>query len=63
MAKNAGTQMAKPMVEGLGFKESLKVLNLDNFSIASGFPKYENGFALVVKLPGLTRVVEELLLK
>lgn len=63
MAKNAGTQMAKPMIEGMGFSGALKVLNLDSFSIASSFPKYENGCGFVLKLPGLTKVVEELLLK
>ena len=61
MAKNMGSQMAKPAVEGLGFSGALKALNLDSISIAGGVPKYKNGLALVVKIPGLTNVVEEIL--
>ena len=61
MAKNAGSQMAKPAIEGMGFGAALKALNLDSISIAGGIPKYNNGFALVIKVPGLTKVVEEIL--
>ena len=61
MAKNAGSQMAKPAIEGMGFSGALKVLNLDSLSVAAGVPKYSNGLALVVKVPGLTKVVEEVL--
>ena len=61
MAKNAGTQMAKPAIENLGFGNSLKALNLDSFSVAGGVPKYSNGLALVLRIPGLTKVVEEIL--
>ena len=61
MAKNAGSQMAKPAIETMGFSEALKVLNLDSISVAGGVPKYSNGLALVIKVPGLTKVVEEIL--
>ena len=61
MAKTAGSQMAKPAIEGMGFSGALKVLNLDSLSVAAGVPKYSNGLALVVKVPGLTKVVEEVL--
>ena len=61
MAKNAGTQMAKPAIETMGFGDSLKALNLDSFSVAGGVPKYSNGLALVLRIPGLTKVVEEIL--
>ena len=61
MAKNAGTQMAKPAIEGMGFSGALKVLNLDSLSVAAGVPKYSNGLALVLRIPGLTKVVEEIL--
>ena len=61
MAKNAGTQMAKPAIENMGFGDSLKALNLDSFSVAGGVPKYSNGLALVLRIPGLTKVVEEIL--
>ena len=61
MAKNAGAQMAKPAIEGMGFGGALKALNLDSFSVAGGVPKYSNGLALVLRIPGLTKVVEEIL--
>ena len=61
MAKNAGAQMAKPAIENMGFGDSLKALNLDSFSVAGGVPKYSNGLALVLRIPGLTKVVEEIL--
>ena len=61
MAKNAGPQMAKPAIENMGFGDSLKALNLDSFSVAGGVPKYSNGLALVLRIPGLTKVVEEIL--
>ena len=61
MAKNAGPQMAKPYIEGMGFGGALKALNLDSFSVAGGVPKYSNGLALVLRIPGLTKVVEEIL--
>ena len=61
MATNMGQNMLKPTIEGLGFATALKALNLDCIAIAGGIPKYQNGFALVLKLPGLTHVLEEIL--
>ena len=61
MAKGMGQNMVKPAVEGMGFTDSLKALNLDCISIAGGIPKYKNGYAFVLKLPGLTHILEELL--
>lgn len=61
MAKNAGAQMAKPAIDAMGFGGALKALNLDSFSVAGGVPKYSNGLALVLRIPGLTKVVEEVL--
>jgi hypothetical protein len=61
MAKNAGASVAKPAIEGMGFGGALKALNLDSFSVAGGVPKYSNGLALVLRIPGLTKVVEEIL--
>ena len=53
--------MVKPAIEGMGFTATLKSLNLDTISIAAGIPKYQNGFAFVLKLPGVSSVLEELL--
>ena len=61
MATGAGQQMVKPAIEGMGFTATLKSLNLDTISIAVGIPKYQNGFAFVLKLPGVSSVLEELL--
>ena len=61
MAKQTGTNLAKPAIEGMGFGNALKALNLDSLSIAAGVPKYSNGVALVIKIPGLTKVIEEIL--
>ena len=61
MATGAGQQMVKPAVDGMGLTATLKSLNLDTISIAAGVPKYQNGFALVLTLPGLSKVLEELL--
>ena len=61
MAKGTGQNMVKPMVEGMGFGNAVKAINLDSFTLAGGFPKYGNGIAVVLKLPGLTHVLEELL--
>ena len=61
MATGMGQTMVKPAVEGMGFTAAFKALNLDCISIAGGIPKYQNGFALVLKLPGLTHVLEEVL--
>ena len=61
MAKNTGQNMIKPMVETMGFGNAVKAINLDSFTVVGGFPRYGNGLALVLKLPGLTHVLEELL--
>ena len=61
MATGAGQAMVKPVVDGMGLTDTLKKLNLDTISIAAGVPKYQNGVALVLKLPGLSKVLEELL--
>ena len=61
MATGMGQNAIKPAVEEMGFGTALKALNLDCISIAYGVPKYQNGHALILKLPGLTHVLEELL--
>ena len=60
-AKTVGTSVLKPTVEQFGFLDALKALKVDNISIVAGFPKYENGYAITLNLPGLTHVLEELL--
>ena len=50
-----------PMIENFGMTETAKVLDLDYISISLGVPKYENGYAISLKLPGLTKVLEKVL--
>ena len=61
MAIGMGQNVLKTAVDAAGFGTALKALNLDCISIAYGAPKYQNGHALILKLPGLTHVLEELL--
>ena len=41
--------------------EEVKCLNLDEINLCIGFPKYQNGIAAVIKLPGLTEILGEIL--
>lgn len=61
MAIGSGKQFVKPMVEGMGFGPALQAINLDRIAVAGGVPKYENGFAFVLTIPGLSQVLEEML--
>jgi hypothetical protein len=61
MAKTSGQQMIKPTLDGMGFTDKVQSLNLDTISITAGVPKYKNGINLVLKFPGLTSVLEQLL--
>ena len=61
MVKTMGPQMVKPMLQNFGAVEPLKSTNIDVLSVSVGIPKYQNGFAVVVKIPGLSKVVGDLL--
>jgi hypothetical protein len=61
MVKMMGPQFVKPHLEALGGVEPLKSTNIDAISISVGVPKYQNGFAIVLKIPGLSKVVGDLL--
>ena len=51
MAKGTGQKMVKSMIEGMGFGNALKAINLDSITCAAGFPKYGSGIAVALKLP------------
>ena len=53
--------MIVPMIDSFGMTETAKVLDLDYISISLGVPRYENGYAISLKLPGLTKVLEKVL--
>ena len=61
MAMGMVQGMIVPMIDGFGMTETAKVLDLDYISISLGVPKYENGYAISLKLPGLTKVLEKVL--
>jgi len=68
--KIAGTQqmaigfvqgMLVPMLTSFGMADTAKVLNLDLITISLGVPSYKNGYAISLKLPGLTKVFADIL--
>ena len=61
MAMGMVQGMIVPMIASFGMTDTAKVLDLDYISISLGVPKYENGYAISLKLPGLTKVLEGIL--
>jgi hypothetical protein len=61
MAMGMVQGMVVPMINSFGMTETAKVLDLDTISISLGVPQYENGYAISLKLPGLTKVLENIL--
>ena len=57
MAMEMGQQMVAPMIESFGMTDTVKVLDLDSISISIGVPQYENGYAISIKIPGLSQVL------
>lgn len=50
-----GANMIKPVLEQYGLVDSAKATDVDEISISFVFPKYQNGLAHVVKLPGFSK--------
>ena len=61
MLKTMGPQMIKPPLEQFGLVEPVKSADFDEISLCLAVPKYQNGIAHVIKLPGLSKVLAELL--
>ena len=61
MAMGMVQELIVPMINSFGMVDTAKVLDLDYISISLGVPKYENGYAISLKLPGLTKVLEKVL--
>ena len=61
MAMGMVKEMIVPMIDGFGMIDTVKSLDLDYISISLGVPRYENGYAISLKLPGLTKVLEGIL--
>ena len=54
-------QMIVPMISNFELKEVVKATDLDKISISLSVPKYKNGLALSLKIPGLSKVLDEML--
>ena len=52
-----------PKLKELGLVDTAKATDIDNVSVSFVFPKYENGIAHVVKLPGFSKAFTEKFLK
>lgn len=50
----AGGAQVKPMLEKQGLLEAAKSVNVDEITICTSIPKYENGGAIVISLPGFS---------
>jgi hypothetical protein len=68
--KIAGTQQAAmgfvqgmlvPMLATFGMIDTAKVLDLDYITISLGVPLKKNGYAISLKLPGITKVLNDIL--
>ena len=54
--KEIGKELSKTLLSK-GLLRFSQVINLDQFSIYLGFPKYKNGIALMFNIQGLTKFV------
>ena len=61
MAMGMVSNFLIPMLRTFGIEEPAKALDLDSISISVGVPRYKNGCALSIKVPGLTEVFEKML--
>jgi len=59
MAEQLGSQMIKPTLENMQMLDAAKAANIDEISLAFATPKYQCGVAHVIKLPGVTKMINE----
>ena len=57
MAMGMSQQMIAPMIDSFGMTETVKVMDLDTISISLGVPKYQHGYAISLKIPGISKVL------
>ena len=50
-------QLLIPNIILLGLMNLVKAINIDCISLSLGFPKYKNGYNLLIKIPGLTKIL------
>ena len=54
-------QMIVPMISNFALEEKVKATDLDKISISLSVPNYKNGLALSLKIPVLSKVLDEML--
>ena len=53
--------MGIPMLQNFGFTDIIKSTDLDKISVSLTVPKYKNGLALSLKIPELSKTLDELI--
>ena len=61
MAMGMGQGFIIPMLTQFGVADTIKAIDLDSISISLGVPKYKTGYAISIKLPGLSKVFGDML--
>lgn len=61
MAMGMTQQMIAPMIASFGMTDTVKAIDLDCISISIGIPKYQHGFAISLKIPGISKVLAGIL--
>jgi len=54
-------QMIAPMIAGFGMTDTVKTVDLDCISLSIGVPKYQHDYAISLKIPGISKVLEGVL--
>ena len=57
MAMGMSQQMIAPMIDGFGMTDTVKAIDLDCISISIGVPQYQHGYAISLKIPGISKVL------
>ena len=55
------SQQILAMAAGMGYADLAKTIDLDTISISLGVPKYQHGYAISLKIPGISKVIEGIL--
>ena len=50
-------QLLIPNICLFGLMDSVKAINIDCISLSLSFPKYKNGYNLLIKIPELTKIL------
>ena len=61
MVMGMGQGFIIPMLTQFGVADTIKAIDLDSISISLGVPTYKTGYAISIKLPGLSKVFGDML--